>query len=388
MTRTIELALNNFSTTPTTLVDPATNAPTVTLNVGVKALLHHCYRAKFGEGVEDTGVYEYEPRLSTGPDWRFRGSGIGADKEAKRNVSNELGKGFARWFHYEHMGFTYFCPFEDLLGRKNLDGSEWTRKEAGDLPDYVCGKNSRDVNLLEAKGRYRPLSFKTKEFAEFRAQIQRARLLDAQRKPLRVKGFISAARWATEETPGVRSKLLVEDPSTDGDAPGQEGYPQQVGLSMVVGHYAPVLDRLQLPVHADAIRRLRQVPNQTGAKRAIWACIAGALRGRRFVGGVLPDRFTRGWGPTWPFFEEVELQRIWHSVRHDSLFLLAPPMRFFGVEEVILRRVLAVAHRGIEAAENIEPAAVPDSTGSLSVHRDGTVLGPVDYFEPVGVLDL
>lgn len=388
MTRTIEFELNEFPSTPATLVDPTTNAPLDTLSVDVKKLFHHYFLAKYGDDAEDTGVYEYERGLTAGPDWRFRGAGIGADKEAKRNVSNELGKGFARWFLYEHLGITYFCPIEGLLGRKNPDGTEWKRKDDGDLPDYVCGKTKADVNLLEAKGRYRSVTFRTKDFSEFRAQIQRAQLLDAQGHALQVKGFISAARWATAETPRVRSKLLVEDPSTDGKPPDSDGYPRQVGLSMVAGHYAPVLAGLQLPLHAEAIRDLRRLSEQTGARRGIWQCISGPLSGRRFVGGVIPDRFARTWGPWWPFLDEIDLPPFWRLVRYESPFVLAPPMRFFALEEGVFRQVLGVGHRGLDAAADIEPVAVPEQTGSLSLLRDGTILGSVDYFEPVAVMEL
>jgi hypothetical protein len=74
-----------------------------------------------------------------------------------------------------------------------------TRRTNGDLPDYVCGKDKTDVNLLEAKGRYRSVTFKSREFEDFRAQIDRAQLLGTDGKPMRVKGFISAMRWATEK---------------------------------------------------------------------------------------------------------------------------------------------------------------------------------------------
>jgi hypothetical protein len=227
VTRTIELELSDFpSPLPATLCAPGTESAAETLTVGVKALFHHYFVAKYGDDAEDTGVYEYEARLTDGPDWRYLGSGIGRDKEAKRNVSNELGKAFARWFLSEHFGHTYFCPFDDVLGRKNPDGSTWTKRVKGDLPDYVCGKDQHGIHLLEAKGRYSAIGFHSKEFEEFRTQITRAQLLDAEGRPIQVKGYISATRWATQKTPRVHSKLLVEDPTTEGDPPAQGSYPR------------------------------------------------------------------------------------------------------------------------------------------------------------------
>jgi hypothetical protein len=391
VTRTIELALNRFpSPLPATLLDRATNDPLEELNVDAKALFHHYFLAKYGDGAEDIGVYEYERMLTGGGDWRYLGSGIGRDKEAKRNVSNELGKGFARWFLYEHFGHTYFCPFDDVLDRKNPDGTTWIRTEDGDLPDYVCGKNTNDPNLLEAKGRYRSVTFRTKEFETFREQIQRARLVDGQGRPIRIKGFIGAARWATQETPRVQSKLWVEDPSTEGEPPGEQGYPREVGLSMVAGHFAPVLERLQLPAVAEAIRNLQPLPERRGGSRGLWECVSGPLRGSRFVGGMIPDRLAVAWEPWWPFFDfdERELRHFWRFRRRAAPFVLSRPPLFFGLEETVFNKVVGVARRGLDAASEIEQVRVPEQTGSLSLLRDGTVLGPVTYFEPIGVAEV
>lgn len=393
-TRTFDLELNKFGTIPPALVDPKTKAPVAFVTAEVKALFHHYFLAKYGEGVEDRGEYEYEQQLTAGTDWRFKGSGIGADKESKKHVSNEIAKGFARWFHYEHLGFTYFCPFEDLLDRKNVDGSVWRRKEDGDLPDYVCGESERHPNLLEVKGRYRAMSFKRKEFDGYRQQIQRAELVDGNGAALQVKGFISVSRWATEETPRVRTKLLVEDPTTEGDPPSPDGYPRGVGRAMIAGHYIAALARLHLPLFADAIREGRTVPEQATARRRIWECIDGPLAGRRFVGGILAEGAGTGaWGPWSPYiwaildeFGPRPWRQLWRM--SDAPFVLSPPMRFFGVEQATMRVVKRIAREGLEAAASIEPTVVPEDTGSLSLLRDGTVLGPADYFEPVGVMEL
>lgn len=392
MKRTIELELSQFATVPPTLVDPKTKVAATTLTFKVRGLLHHYFLSKYGESAKARGRYEYEQFLAAGPDWRFQGNGIGADKEAKRNVSNELGKGFARWFHYEHLGFTYFCPFEDLVDRTNVDGSKWTRKKDGDLPDYVCGKSKKDVHLLEAKGRYSSAGFQTKEFDDFREQLQRARLIGATGRPIRVKGFISVARWATEKTPRVRSKLLVEDPFTPGDPPGPDGYSASIGVPMVLGHYAAILEGLVLPLQAEAIRLRQPLAEQTGASRGVWECIAGPLVGRRFVGGVLPDRIAQSWLPLWPFLGDPELRRVWRLVRGHSPFVLTAPLEFFGLEEHVFRWVVDSARRGgsaeAVAGDAVEPVGVPEETGALSLLRDGSVLGPVDFFEPVGVVNL
>ncbi len=102
-TRTIELALNNVPSTPVTLIDPSTHATASAVSFPIRTLFHHYFIAKYGDHAEPPSAYEYESLITSGPDWRFRGSGIGADKEAKRNVSNELGKAFGRWLLHDHL---------------------------------------------------------------------------------------------------------------------------------------------------------------------------------------------------------------------------------------------------------------------------------------------
>jgi hypothetical protein len=88
------------------------------------------------------------------------------------------------------------------------------------------------------------VTFSTKDFEEFRQQFGRARLCDVHGHGLAVKGFISAARWATEKKPRVKSKLWVEGPWTEGRR--GDGYPRAIGYSTVLGHYVPIFRRLQL----------------------------------------------------------------------------------------------------------------------------------------------
>lgn len=380
-TRSLALFLNGFPQTPASLIDPVTHGVTTSITVELKSLFHHYFLAKYGDDAADPEVYEYERHLTTGPDWRFRGAGIGRDKESRRNVSNELGKGFARWFLYEHLGFSYFCPLDDLLNRANHDGSRWLRKTAGDLPDYVCGRDASDLNILEAKGRYRSVGFGNKEFDDFRDQVARVHLLDSSGIAIAVKGFISAARWATEEHPRVQPALFVEDPWTEGRPVGNEGYPVAAGRAMVTGHFASVLAILRLPVHADAIRYARTAPPDTHERRGIWRCLAPELKGREFVGGVLPGR-DHVW--PWPLFDGPRP----HATIWSSPFFLTSPPRFFGLERGVFEQVLAVARGEHSVAGEIQPVPVPEHIGQVSLLRDGTTTCPVSLLEPVGVIEL
>lgn len=372
--RTIEIALRDFPSLPATLLD-TTGKPVTSVSFSMKGLFHQYWLAKYGSEPVG-GVFEYETGLTAGPEWRMKGAGIGADTESRRNVSNELGKAFARWFLYTHLGHTYFCPFEVAMARSlSAPGHRWSRREPGDLPDYVCGSSVADINLLEAKGRYSSVTFDTKEFGDFRKQIGRARLCDAAGTELAVKGFISAARWGTEEKPRVKSKLWVEDPWTDGRR--GEGYPDAAGNSMVLGHYVSIFRRLQLPVVADSLQFAFSLgQRQIGARRGLWVCRAGPLEGRKFVGGIIPSPGHDGY---WAFrYDE------WRG----SPFVLMPPVQFFGLEVSTFDRVLQIARGGVDAPAGLEPVVVPEQLGSISLLRDGSILGPASYFEAVDIYDV
>jgi len=371
--RTIELALNAFPSLPAELLDAA-GKPVTSITISKSELQHHHWLAKYGD--EPVGdVFEYWERLTAGSDWRMKGGGIGADTESKRNVSNELGKAFARWFLYTYFGHAYFCPFQVAMDR-SLSGSghRWSKRESGDLPDYVCGLDSTDINLLEAKGRYSSVTFATKEFASFRKQLLRAKLCDSAGTELAVKGFISAARWGTEETPKVKSKLWVEDPWTEGMRGA--GYPESVGRSMVLGHYVSIFQRLQLPVVADSLQFAFPLQEwASNERRGLWVCRAGPLAGRKFVGGIIPSPSHRGY---WPMY---------HDDWPGNPLTLHTPVQFFGLEAGMFHSVLQAARAGVDQpTPRLEPMFVPDRLGSLSLLRDGSILGPASYFEAVDVV--
>lgn len=381
MTRTLRLELSQFPKTPGSLLDPTTRLPVSSVSMPVKGVLHHYFLAKYGAGILDRGIYEYEQCLTKGPDWRFLGTGIGADKEAKRNSSNELAKGVVRWFLHEHLGFTYFCPLEDLLGKTNPDGSGWKRVERGNVADYVCGASKADVNVLEVKGRYHSVGFNTKEFGTFREQLQRARLHDSNSQALGVKGFIGVAHWATEAREKTYTKLRVEDPVTEGQPSGSDGYPRDVGLAMVAGHYVPVLNLLGLSAHAAAIRDRSPLAGMTNDEVLRWRCTRGPLAGRVFVGHKVPPLQLPGLSPS-------VLVRFWELMTRDWPPYLLPESTFFGLEDAVFQRVLVVVRNGLAAASEIEPVGVPERRASSSMLRDGSVIGPADYFEHLDALEL
>ena len=50
--------------------------------------------------------------------------------------------------------------------------------------------------------------------------------------------------------------------------------------------------------------------------------------------------------------------------------------------------VLQAARAGIDQRASLEPMFVPEQLGSISLLRDGSILGPASYFKAVGVIDV
>ncbi|WP_233368761.1 hypothetical protein [Xanthomonas hortorum] len=378
--RTIDLSTRHFPVPhPPSLCDD--NGKELTsLEVSVTSLFHHYWASKYSSEPSLSMQFEYASQITSGPDWRMGGSGIGVDKEAKRNVSNELGKAFARWFMATHFGHAYFCPFETAMRRgANTVGHSWKRRSPGDLPDYICGKDDADINLLEAKGRYKSVSFDNKEFQVFRDQINRAMLCDASGSEISVKGFISAARWATEGNPGVKSKLLVEDPWTEGRR--VDSYPGDIGKSMVMGHYASVFRRLQMPVVADCLEYGYQFDSSyQGEQIGIWRCVTGPLEGVEFAGGLL------GGGLSHDYCDGYR-GRYGYQCRKDKFYLFSPSY-FYGLELRLFVSLIKKLKYGESSRNILEPILPPENLGALSLLRDASVLGPGSYFELMNIENL
>lgn len=386
MTRTILLRLKDFDDTslPSTLTALKSPKDKMPITVELKDLFHHYYKSKYGDCALDTGNYEYQRRLTSDPDWRFSGDGIGCDKEAKRNASNELGKAFARWFLDKYFDITYFAPFESVLGKPYSDGSVWGRKSKGDLPDYICGKNQNDINLLEAKGRYNSVGFDAKEFQEFRDQIQRASFIDKSKNSIAVKGYISVARWATESNARIQSMLSVEDPFTDGQPPADGKYPSAAGKMMITHNYISTLERLRLFEFSLALQLNRPLKIINPRRLGKWQCDMGSLQGVTFIGGVINSCQTQF---AWPYFYNDFFIDHWNFFKNKSPFFIESPMQFFGVEEHIFLSIIKTCREGIDNYFDIKPIEVNNNVEQISLLRDGTILGAAEYFRPIGILE-
>lgn len=382
MEKKLKLALNKYDPTPDSLrLDPSSNAPVDVITVNLANLFHHYYLDSFGTAPPDPDPTKFEPTHFLLPcdEFRFAGNGYGISPAIRRHRSNELGQALCRQFLYEHLGLTYFAHVEGLLGRqlfRPFPGCRLEREEAGDTPDYLCAGSSVIPYLAEAKGRYSAISFANREFQTWRQQFSRVIFKDASGHPRRVKGHIVATRFATEEdSQRLRSTLFAEDPSSPGRLPLLEDTGAVLVRAIRAQHYSRIATKLRQPLLASALATGIALTSQLRVAAIAWRVVQGPLEGHRFVGGYFGPE---GGSAPWQKTDDGFAFDPFAAFRLDS-----PSFTFFGLEESVFRQVVAQAREGEERDVGVQPFERTEFFYSgFSVLRDGSALGPLEFFVP------
>lgn len=382
MERAIALALNRFPVVPDALRElPEVNAASPTLLVPLASLYHHYYLNSHGRAPPspDPAQFEHLQFLLPTNDFRIQGDGIGVSTSVRRHRSNELGHAFCRWFLHDHLNITYFAHMGHVLNRslhRAFAGHRVERTSAGDTPDYFCAESVDKIFLSEAKGRYSSISFGSAEFASWRTQFTRVVIKDRTGHSRSVKGYIVATRFATESKPTINSRLFAEDPQSPGDRAlgGEEAF--ELGTIVISAHYAKIAAKLNQPILASALSNGFNVPNEIRFPVTVWTFQTEPLQGIQFVGGYYPSG-----GGSLPIRE----------VNENIIFDLLDPLQldvgrgtFFGIEEKIFQQVVAVARGGQSLVREIGRfELIQPFYSGISVLRDGSIVGPVEFFRPV-----
>lgn len=384
MQRTITFALNQFPQTPSTLIE-ADGSLKAEIPVELSQLYHHYYQDTHGCNPPnpDPAQFEHLRFLTNTDDFRVLGDGIGSSTVARRHKSTELGQAFCRWFLHEHLGIVYFAHVKDALDGKlhpNYLKYRMKKIKRGDAPDYFCARNTANIFLAEAKGRYAPVGFHYQEFANWRKQFGRVVISDGSGTPRKVKGIIAATRFATENKPHLRSAIFVEDPDTRGEVGFDEEESQRLAQIVIAAHYSKIAEKLRLPILSAALAGGFSVPEEIRFPVAIWNLQIGPLSGTKFVGGYFPPR--EGGADLF----QVTNDRV---VRNDLNFLRLDVGKgtFFGIEENIFRQVVKSSRQRyalsagtqINQFEQIQPFY-----SGVSILRDGSIIGPLEFFSLSG----
>ncbi|MYN39787.1 hypothetical protein GTP55_10420 [Duganella sp. FT109W] len=220
------------------------------------------------------------------------------------------------------------------------------------------------------------MNFNNKEFATWRSQFGRVTFLDSLGTPLSVKGHIVATRFATEESGSrLQSGIWAEDPLSPGERAAGPDQLGALGRVVISSHYSSIAEKLSQPVLANALANGVPLPDELRVVGVAWRVIAGPLAGRRFVGGYFSS------GGDLPAWRERNGKLGFE--RPDFLRLNRPNATFFGIEEGILKQVVAMARARepfVQQISGFEP--VDFFYSGFSVLRDGSALGPLDWFLP------
>lgn len=381
MKKTVQLALNKYPTVPSTLMEnPNSLNPAKAIDVDMGRLFHHYYLDTRGYAPPspDLAQFEHLQLLAPCPDLRVLGSGFGINAAFKKHRSNELGQAFCRWFLYEHIGITYFAHMEAVLDRApdpKFGVLRVERVAPGDAPDYLCTTDAYQVFLGEAKGRVSSVSFSSADFAAWRKQFNRVVIKDAGGGLRSVKGHIVATRFATEAHPNVKSTLFAEDPQSPGDRPLVEG--GDLGAAVIALHYSDIAAKIRQPLLSGSLASGVTVPPEIQFPAIVWELRAGPLQGKRFVGGYFPGHDGGA---------SITLQNGKpHFLSTNPFRLDIAPGTFFGVEERIFEGLCAMARNGDRMAGDLNRLPdIPLFDSSVSILRDGSVVAPVQYFDPIG----
>jgi hypothetical protein len=383
MDKTLALALNKYVPIPVTLrVNPSMDEAAKSVSVGLASLYHHYYLDSYGGAPPnpDPAQFEHIRYLLPCSDFRFQGAGLGVSPTVKGHRSNELGHAFCRWFLHDHLNITYFAHMAQVMGRQRhrpFGGWRIERATTGDTPDYFCAESITQVFLAEAKGRYSSISFKNREFTKWRAQFERVTVYDSSGAPCRVKGHLVATRFSTEEDSlKLKSGIWAEDPESPGERPLNADASGEISLAVIAAHYSSIAIKLGQRLLASALASGVGLPEQIRILGIAWGVTAGPLQGRRFVGGYFADDAAA------PILRDINGQIRFE--RPDPLRLDRPGATFFGVEETIFRQLVDFARAPRSGISDLVRFEQTDFFYSgFSVLRDGSALGPLEFFSPI-----
>lgn len=383
MIKNLRLALNRYASVPATLRSvPTINAAVGDVEVNLAHLYHHYFLDSFDmvPPIPDAAHFEHTQFLLPTPEFRFQGNGLGVAPAIRRHRSNELGQAFCRWFLYEHLDVSYFAHIERLLDRqlkRPFLGCSLDRINSGDTPDYLCASASNSVCLAEAKGRYSAISFKNKEFSEWRNQFYRVAFNDSSGISRRLKGHIVATRFATEvDSEKLKSTIYAEDPSSPGERDLDGEASTALATITRAAHFSNIAQKLRQPILASALLNGVRMPEELAVSGIAWQVLVGPLAGRRFVGGYYAAGRDRA-------SFHIANDRFVYD-RPDPLRLDSLGPTFFGLEENILRQVVRIARS--PPAESFPIEAFRETEffySGFSVLRDGSAVAPLEFFVPV-----
>lgn len=385
MEKTLHFSLNKVDPIPNSLrAISSQNIPDADLSVNLTSLYHHYYLDSYDRTPPnpDPAQFEYLPFISSTKDFRLTGDGMGSNTNKRRSNSSSLGQAFCRMILHDHFGIPYFAHMDRVLRRplhRAFSSIQVERIATGDAPDYFCAQSVDKVFLSEAKGRYTPISFGAREFEVWRNQFSRVAVREQGGSLRKVKGYVVATRFATEDNPRVTSRVLIEDPESPGDESLTEDQTSQLGQAIMSLHYSDIALKLGQPILASALSLGYQIPDELRVPVIVWRVTNGPLEGMLFAGGYYP---AMNGTPPFQINTDGNLVQSFTPFRLD-----VGAGTFVGVELEIFRRVVKMARVTPHANSTVgqlDERLIQPFYSAFSLLRDGSVIGPIEFFAPEG----
>jgi hypothetical protein len=383
MERDFRLALNDFLSIPEGLrIEPSIDVPVEQLKVNLATLYHHYYWDKYGvqPPAPDPAHFEYLRFLEPCGEFRFAGDGPGAHTGVRRNISMETGQALCRQFLHDQLGVPFFAHVSEIINRQEAKGPFagciLRKTAAGNAPDYLCANRTNELYLAEAKGRFTSISFANKEFDSWRKQFDCVEFTNSRGALEALKGFVVATRFAIEAKGPRWSTIFAEDPRTPGELPMNDDARREFSRAVTEIHYGRIAQKLGQPILAASLGLGFRVPDEIRFPAIVWEFQTEPLKRRRFVGGY------------YPLAEGV---RPIQTKDNDIAFLRDDPFRldvgngvFVGVQEHIFRQMASMARNGGGLLDAEPPASFAPFYSAISTLDDGSIVGPVEFFQPIG----
>jgi len=377
----LDLRLNAYPVIPHQLrATPTANVARKTIDVDTAALFHHHYLDSQGRRPPNPDPTNFQHLSLFLPQQELRacGGGLGSHKAYRISSANQLGQAFCRLFLSKYLNIHYFMHMDDALRGPLIpafSGCHFEKVPGDDGPDYFCAEDVNRIYLAEAKGRRHGFSFASKVFSNWRKQFDHVVFYDPEGLSRKLKGHIVATRFVAQtDSPALRSTVYAEDPESPGEVLVDEE--NGVGGAVMQSHYAGIVEKLDQQILSAALGRAFAVPDEIRFPGFIWELRLGPLQGKQFVGGYFSHDGT-----------EVEFMK-----EGDALVTSRHPLRldqaggtFFGLEVDIFRTLAQVARSGAHSIAVLRPLPkIEPFYSGVSLLRDGSILGPLEFFRTVG----
>jgi hypothetical protein len=294
--------------------------------------------------------------------FKFRGGHPGSAKDSRKERSRVMGQTMTRYFLHEFLNAKYVANVSTFLNKdlgSKFGNYKLIRTKDGDTPDFICANNSSDIFLAEAKGRRTDKTFSDPVFTNARNQFKRVKI-EKGGKAISLDGYIGVFIIANENNGLYNSKLLLEDPATEGEA-----FIESNDLLNLVkmGHYCELLTKMGLGFIGESL-----LSNDSKLFEDKFPFQIFTYKGdsQEYIGMFLSPQFQED-----RFFHPIFFDR---GDRYLNSYLKRSSKYFIGINRQIFETLLSVARGNTQAINEIKLTENQILNGITCKYADGIII--------------